>query len=198
MTDNDAVQRPPPKAWAALDPGWLFLAAGLGILAASVLVPASEGLRRATWLRERAQLVEAHRQQRLARYEEYLAALDTQDPALVAALAESQLNQIPQSRDPVPGQFRSTRGTLAVFPALEPPPLVLPEYHESNSTLSRWTADPTSRMWLLLGGAVSVLIGLLPASRGRGDHAWVDLAPSSADSSRAAPVPAVNPDAQAH
>jgi len=150
------------------DPGWLFLAAGLAVLVASVLVPAAEDLRRAQWQRDRALAVEAHRQSRLARYEEYLAALETQDPALVESLAESQLRQIPQDRNAVPGA--PSRGTpnLSVFPGLEPPELHLAEYHPTRSLLASWTTDPGKRVWLLVGGGICVLLGLLPASRGWG------------------------------
>lgn len=149
------------------DPGWLFLVAGVGVLLASVLVPASEDLRKARWQRDRAILVEKHRQQRLTRYEEYLAALEAGDPALVESLAESQLRQIPETRDTVPGQRTAAKANLSVFPGLEPPPLVLPEYHATESALTRWTTDPTKRSLLLIGGGVCVLIGLLPGSRGR-------------------------------
>lgn len=146
------------------DPGWLFLASGLALLAATVLVPAAADLSKATWQRDRALAVEAHRLTRLARYEEYLAGLDTEDPSLVTALAESQLNQIPQ------GRAASLAGAgptdLSVFPSLEPPALRLREYQGTTSVLQQWTTEPGKRLWLVMGGAICVLIGLLPASRG--------------------------------
>lgn len=160
------MNSPPTARRAFLDPGWLFLVAGLGILGATILVPASRDLARARWQRDRAIAVERHRQDRLARYEEYLSALDSAEPALVLALAESQLNQIPADREAIPGRGRRTGG-VSVFPGLEPAPLALPEYHPVESTLATWTASESIRPWLIVGGAVFVLVGLLPASRER-------------------------------
>ena len=42
-----------------IDPGWLFILAGMGVLAAVVLIPASENLQRARWQRDRALAVES-------------------------------------------------------------------------------------------------------------------------------------------
>lgn len=159
---------PTPPAMARrpfIDPGWLFLIAGLGILGATVLIPASRDLDNARWQRDRALAVETHRQQRLARYEEYLAAVDSRDPTVVLSLAESQLNQIPVDRAPIPRPV-GTQTDVSVFPSLEPPALQLPAYQPKDSILLRWTTDDSTRIWLILGGAVSVLIGLLPPSRG--------------------------------
>lgn len=153
-----------------IDPGWLFMIAGMGVLAAVVLIPAAQNLQKARWQRDRALAVEKHRQERITRYEEYLAALDEQDPSLVLSLAESQLNQIPEDRAVVRGSQGGLLGSrsqdLSVFPGLEPPPLKLPEYHPVDSELSRLVTAPGTRRWMILGGAVCVLVGLLPASRG--------------------------------
>ncbi len=151
-----------------LDPGWLFLAAGLAALAATVLIPATEDLRRARWQRDRALLFEQHRAERIARYEEFLAAVESREPSLVLALAERQLNRIPEDRGAVVTGDRELTADVSVFPSLEPPPITLPEFRPSESTLGRWTTDNRSRVWLLLAGSVSVLIGLFPASHGWG------------------------------
>lgn len=153
-----------------IDPGWLFIAAGMGVLAAVVLIPAKESLDKARWQRDRAIAVEKHRQERITRYEEYLAALDEQSPSLVLSLAESQLNQIPADRGVIPGAGGRLLGSasqdLSVFPSLEPPALELPEYRPVESTLSKLVTNPKTRGWMILGGSVCVLMGLLPASRG--------------------------------
>ena len=145
--------------------------AGLGILAATVLIPAAEDLAATRFQRERALLIEAHRMERLTRYEEYLAALDNREPSLVLSLAASQLNEIPEDRAPIPGQ-RGALGAMSdasVFPHLEPPVLKLPERVASQSLLDRWTTDDGKRLWLIIGGAACVLVGLLPASGGWGN-----------------------------
>jgi hypothetical protein len=155
---------------ALVDPGWLFLLAGLGLLAATVLIPASDDLAAARWQRDRALAVEAHRIQRLERYEEYLSALDNREPSLVLSLAASQLNQIPQGRAPITGARGAlgATGDASVFPGLEPPPLTLPGRRKVDSTLQRLTTNDHWRLWLIAAGAACVLIGLLPASNGWG------------------------------
>ena len=106
----------------------------------------------------------------MTRYEEYLAALDEQNPSLVLALAESQLNEIPEDRavvqGPAGGLVGSRSQDLSVFPGLEPPPLELQEFRPTQSELSSLVTDPKTRGWMIVGGAACVLIGLLPASRG--------------------------------
>jgi hypothetical protein len=142
----------------------------MGILAATVLIPASEDLAAARFQRDRALLIEAHRLERLGRYEEYMAALDNKDPSLILSLAESQLNQIPEGRAPIAG-VRGALGAssdVSVFPSLEPPPLVLPTRRKTESTLERLTTNDHSRLWLIAAGAAAVLIGLFPASNGWG------------------------------
>lgn len=155
-----------------LDPGWLFIAAGLVLLLASVLIPAAEQVREARWQRDRALLVEKHRLERLERYAGFAAALERGERSLVLALAASQLNQIPADRVPVAVGSRSgytdiRAGSASVFPNLEPDPIELPEFQRFESTLSRMVTDERTRPWILVVGAVLVLIGAFPASRPR-------------------------------
>lgn len=152
-----------------VDPGWLFLVAGLALLGAVVLIPATEDLARARVQRDRALAVEQHRLDRLDRYERFLADLDAAEPSLVFALAERQLNQIPEGRETIPGTGGGRAAeTLSIFPALEPPPVRLPEYTPPTSILARWTSNPRTRLLLLAGGGICVLVGLLPPARPRG------------------------------
>lgn len=158
-------------ALAVLDPGWLFLIAGIMLLGSMVIIPAQDDLRHAQWLRDRAKAVLDHRTQRLDRYREYLAAVDAQEPSVVLSLAASQLNQIPSDRAPLPEPESthaksSKNGSAMVFPALEPPPPVLPaEPPKVDSTLARWATGGESRLWMIAAGALCLLLGLLPASR---------------------------------
>lgn len=160
------MNRQTPPHRFLIDPGWLFLAAGVATLAATVLIPATEDLRRARWHRDRALLVEKHRDERLARYEEFLAAVQSQDPTLILSLAERQLNQIPADRGALVTSNARLTDDVSVFPSLEPPPLTLPEFTPTESLLAKWTTADSTRVWMLLGGAVCVLVGLFPASRG--------------------------------
>lgn len=173
VADSRGVQTKTRPHVTVIDPGWLFLAAGVALLAATVVIPAAEDAERARWQRDRAMAVEAHRQERLNRYEEYIAALEAGEPALVLALAEKQLNQIPADRALIPGRQSSAMEGASVFLSLEPGPLVLPEYHRSESMLSKWTRGGPMRVMLLACGAICVMIGLMPPSRPRFDPALV-------------------------
>lgn len=53
----------------------------------------------------------------------------------------------------------------SVFPALEPPPVQLPQRHRGDSILERLVLSPKTGLWVGLAGALSVMIGLLPRSR---------------------------------
>lgn len=162
------MKRPDSIRTPLLDPGWLFLLAGLALLSATVLIPAQDDLEHARWLRARAAAVEQHRIDRITRYEEFLAALDEGKPSLILALAANQLNQVPADRAPIPGLTFNPTSSASPFPSLEPPPVRLPERTKPTSMLYRWSTSDSARVWLLVAGATCVLIGLLPASRGWG------------------------------
>ncbi|MBL9032922.1 MAG: hypothetical protein JNM80_14595 [Phycisphaerae bacterium] len=150
---------------AYLDPGWLYLLAGLALLGATVLIPALEELAQVRHERDRALALERHRLARLERYEGYAEAVRREDPSLVIALAAAQLNQIPDNRTLVIEPLDQARGAT-VFAGLEPPPLVLPDRPRVDSILQRWTTSDSARPWLIAAGAVCLLVGLLPPSRG--------------------------------
>lgn len=148
-----------------LDPGWLFLLAGLALLAATVVLPAQEDTAQARFYVERAREAEQHRLERLRRYTDYLDALNRGDPGTVRSLAASQLNQAPENLTTLmPPPEVSTR-SASVFPALEPPPLERRERRVEYSRLQRWALDDRTRLWLLAGGVLLVFIGILPPSR---------------------------------
>ena len=152
---------------AMLDPGWLYLLAGMALLAATILLPALDDLEDVRIERDRMTAIERHRAERIGRYRDYLDALEREEPALVMALAASQLNLIPQGRTIAlqTPDLLSAPQRASVFPALEPSPLVLPERRRAGSLLERLTGADSTRPWLIAGGAVCLLMGLLP----RGD-----------------------------
>jgi len=153
----------PSAAW--LNPAWLYLIAGVALLAATVLVSAQAQVDEARFVRDRALTVEQHRQQRLDRYREFLVAVETKQPALVEALASSQLNQIPADRAAIPGTMHDSLVDASVFPALEPAPMAEPTRTHSTSMLVKLTSNDATRVWLLVGASVLILVGLLPAAR---------------------------------
>lgn len=181
------------------DAGWLFLLPGLAILAAAVLIPAYDDLQEANWARDRAAAVEKHRLERIDRYGTYLDALEREDPSVVTSLAASQLNMVPETFEPIapptdPGQLNAS-----VFPLLEPDAFSDPELppKRNRSTLERLATGSSTRLWLIAGGALCVIIGLMPPSRtpvrsrqlvvGRGVPAKVSNPRARADESDAAP-----------
>ncbi len=153
-----------PRRGPLLDAGWLFLLAGIGALAATVLIPARNDLEEAQFYLQRALAVEQHRLSRLERYVGYLDALDKGDEGTILALAAMQLNQGPQSSELILPAGNVASSSASIFQALEPPPLVLPERTSERSALERWCLDDLPRLWLTAAGALCVLIGLLPPS----------------------------------
>lgn len=150
-----------------MNPGWLFVLAGLAVIAAVVLIPAQEDLESALWQRDRALAIERHRLERLERYASYLGALERGDEAVVLSLAANQLNKAPPGWMPLTSAEDQARSGASVFPALEPEPLRVPPRRVVTTRLSRLATGETSRWLMLIGGAVSVLIGLLPATARR-------------------------------
>lgn len=145
-----------------IDAGWLFVLAGLGLLASTVLIPAIDDLEEARWQRDRALAIEAHRIERLERYGAYLDALMRGEEAVVLSLAAEQLNRVPAGREPLTPVQDPARRSASVFPALEPPPLNVPPRVKPDSLLSRLAMGESSRLAMLVVGAMCVLVGVLP------------------------------------
>ncbi|GAB5497189.1 MAG: hypothetical protein Phyf2KO_22690 [Phycisphaerales bacterium] len=163
--------------------------AGLGLLGAAVLIPASEALDEARYTRDRALASEQFRLDRLDRYEAFIAALDEKQPALMAHLKAIHLNQYPEGMRPL-GVLAEDPGlaSASIFDKLEPALPAMPEeppHHTDRSTLANLATGQPSRLWMLAGGAICVLIGVLPpASRRRGGKV------GPADSTKRPTVPA--------
>ena len=152
------VERPIDR----FDPGWLFLLAGVVLLFVTVVIPAQADLAEARWQRDRALAIEAQRKERLFKHERYLAALESREPAVVRALAASQLNLVPAARASLLRPIDPTIDDASVFPSLEPAPIVLPDLEQVDSRLSRWARGERTRLWLIAAGSVLVMIGLMP------------------------------------
>ncbi len=150
-----------------IDAGWLFIIAGLSILAATVLIPAQNDLDLATWQRDRAAAIEKHRLKRLEQYGQYLRAVKGGDESVVLSLASIGLNKSPADRVPLNPRTDPSNLSASVFPHLEPAPVELPPkpiVSQRSSILARWTIDEHTRLWLLAAGVLAMLVGLLPSS----------------------------------
>ena len=150
-----------------LDPGWLFLMAGSVLIAATVLIPAADDLTEAQWHRERALSVERFRANRLENYSVFMDAVAREDRTLIESLAATQLNLAPADKRPMldlAAGLSLRPSSASVFPALEPEfrpasPPKLPQ-----TLLHTWATDDHKRLWLIVVGAVCMLVGMLPAS----------------------------------
>jgi len=162
-----------------LDTGWPLLISALAILGATVLIPAYRDLAEVCWQRDRAIALEKHRFDRILAHERYLAGLRAGHPELVESLAATQLGRIPANRRPLL-RTATVDQDASVFPALEPPPLELPEFRGTQSVLETLTTNDRTRVWVIAIGATLLLIGLLPPSIPKArpaDHAGPDRAP---------------------
>jgi len=160
-----AAARARPRPLFSLDAGWLFLIAGIAVVGATVLVPAAADLEEARWQRNKALAIERHRSERLERYGKFLAAIQRSDDDVVLSLMATQLNRSPTARVPLTPVAEPGRTSASPFPMLEPEPLEMParaRLHEKPSLLMRLTTDDHHRLWMLAGGMVCMLIGLLP------------------------------------
>jgi hypothetical protein len=147
------------------DTGWLFLLAGCAILVATVLIPAIDDLAQARQDRDLALSYEHHREARLANYRDFAARLSQPDDDLVLHLARTQLNLVPDDEEPIVLPADLGDQSASLLPDLEPRYLE-PAYESPRDTLlRRWATGSRSRLWLIAGGALCVLIGLLPPAR---------------------------------
>lgn len=148
------------------DAGWLFLVAGVTILCAAAVIPAQRDLRAARVERDKARAIEAWQAERLEKYAAFLDAAGAPDERMARWLVATQLNRVPASSVPIAtfnDPSRTDAGATSIAD-LEPPLTFAPPAPHRISTLERW-ASGASRLWLIVGAAVCVLIGLLPPAR---------------------------------
>ncbi|TVQ80043.1 MAG: hypothetical protein EA380_03685 [Phycisphaeraceae bacterium] len=166
----------PPEEGGALfrfDTGWLYLLPGLALICATVLIPAYDDLSSAEFQRSQAFALEQYRSERLRSYAAYLSALNRNDETVLLGLAATHLNLIPSGME----VLIAPAGQISDLPA-SPFPALEPEYRppsppvQVDSLLRRLAVQDTTRLWLIAGGMMCILIGLLPSSRaGRGFRA---------------------------
>lgn len=152
----------PARPIDRFDPGWLFLISGIALLAAAVIIPAQADLIYARWQEQRALAIEAQRQERLFKHERFLQAILSREPALVRALAASQLNLVPAARQTHFLTSNPTGADASIFPSLEPAPIHEPELHQVDSLLARWSQGQRSQLWLVAVGSLLVFVGIMP------------------------------------
>jgi hypothetical protein len=152
-----------------LDPGWLFLIAGLAMCAAGILIPAQNDLRALKGQLDALHAEEALVTARLRAHANFLDDLEQADPTLVRRLAAAQLNVVPAGDRPIllaRTPSASVIDWIDQTVATEPPPTA----GAGLSRLSRLAEGPY-RLWALGGSVFCIFIGLLtgvgPAVRRR-------------------------------
>lgn len=157
------------KPLISVDSGWLFLIPGLIVLCATILIPALDDVADAKWRRDRVLAIEAHRLERLQNYIDYLDAVDRGDESVVLSLVATQLNMMPEDVIPINPPTDPGRTSASIFPELEPTPILLRDAppKQERSLLTRLATGERSRLWMIIGGAICVLIGLLPVATPR-------------------------------
>lgn len=148
-----------PRAAILVDPGWMFLIAGLVLVAAATLVPATYDL----WVM-RAQLKHLEAQERenatrLEAYGRFIADLAEADPQLVRRLAASQLNLVPRGERPMIVASTAQRPPLDwVESSVTPVRAAVVPF--PDSLLSRLTLGRKA-LWIAGAGAMCIFLGLL-------------------------------------
>jgi len=144
---------------AFLDPGWLFVIAGLAMCAAVIIIPAENSLQalrqQVGQLKEEESLLAA----RLSAHASFLDELRRGEPALVRRLAAAQLNLVPEGERPVL-LVRSASASVEDWIERTVREEAAASPRPARSVLAMLTEGP-QRLWVLGGSILSVFIGLL-------------------------------------
>ncbi|MFM8818519.1 MAG: hypothetical protein ACKOHI_11715 [Phycisphaerales bacterium] len=149
------------RASVLFDPGWLFVVAGLVLVASAALVPATYDLWVMRTQLKHLEAQELENDRRLAAYSRFVNDLDRVDPQLVRRLAASQLNLVPEGERPM-----IVASTVARTPAEWVEASVAPVRAATvpfpDSLLSRLTLGRKS-LWIGGAGVMCIFLGLLSA-----------------------------------
>lgn len=158
IADRAAVTRVTAPLFR-IDPGWLFIAAGLAICVVGVLAPAQHDLQTLRHRLDELRRQETYAYAQLRAYSDFLDELEREDPALFDRLAAAQLNKMPVGYEPILlTSSVSARITDWIDESIEiePEPPVL----HIRSRITKLASGP-HRLWLFGGAVLSVFVGLL-------------------------------------
>ncbi|MFO0963551.1 MAG: hypothetical protein U0625_11700 [Phycisphaerales bacterium] len=149
------------RASVLFDPGWLFLVAGLVLVASAVLVPASYDLWVMRTQMRHLDARETENYRRLEAYSRFVHDLESAEPQLVRRLAASQLNLVPRGETPLAVASSARQTPIQWVDATVQPvqPVVAPF---PDSLLSRLTLGRKA-LWVAGAGAMCIFLGLLSA-----------------------------------
>jgi hypothetical protein len=143
------------------DPGWLFMLAGLALVAAAVLVPASYDLWVLRAQQQQLAAQEAENYKRLDAYSQFASSLQAADPQLVRRMAASQLNRMPKGETPLLLSTTANQTPLDWVDA-SVQPVVANVAPFPDSLLSRLTLGRKA-LWVAGAGVMCVFLGILLA-----------------------------------
>lgn len=141
------------------DPGWLFIAAGLSVCAAVMIIPAQSDLHGLRTQLEQLRDEETRAYARLKAHSDFMDQVDRADPALIRRLAATQLNMVPEGDTPV---LLAASANVPVTHWIESavkvdmrPPKAAPD-----TMLSKLVNGPY-RLWIFGCGIMAVFFGVL-------------------------------------
>jgi hypothetical protein len=149
------------RASVLFDPGWLFVVAGLVLVASAALVPATYDLWVMRTQLKHLEAQELENDRRLAAYSRFVHDLDRVDPQLVRRLAASQLNLVPEGERPMIVASTVER-TPAEWVEASVAPVRAATVPFPDSLLSRLTLGRKS-LWIGGAGVMCIFLGLLSA-----------------------------------
>ena len=138
--------------------GWLYLGAGVTLLAAVAIIPAHEELDRARVIQAKAEAAVDRRREMREDAGARLAALADPSDALLVSLAQTHLNLAPAGSRAISLPVRTPPAPQAALASDTRPAAAAPD----RSRLARLVTGRPSRSLLIVLGAVCVLVGLLP------------------------------------
>jgi hypothetical protein len=159
FVDNTPVQRHfQPYRFA--DAGWLYLLAGLALLAAAMLIPGHNQLLTIKASHQRLQQEDQRLTTHLARSSALLESLEDASPDTIRRLAAAQLNVIPADYEPV--IIAPNIGSALQDAGMDSSPTTPndAQHPRTRSHLSRWTTG-SNRLWFLATGGFLCLLGIV-------------------------------------
>jgi hypothetical protein len=141
------------------DPGWLFIAAGLSVCAAVMILPVQNDLHGLRMQLEQLRNEETRAYARLKAHSDFMDQVDRADPALIRRLAATQLNMVPEGDTPV---LLAASASVPVTHWIEAAVKVdmRPPKAPADTMLSKLANGPY-RLWIFGGGIMAVFFGVL-------------------------------------
>lgn len=154
--------QPRSRRLPAIDSGWIFLACGLALLVAVVLIPTQRELVEARDRRDDTLALEEARLEEIDRAERVLGALERGEERLYRSLGASQLGVLGADRADLAPDVLGVPTDAALLDSLTPRVRLPERVLRPVSTLERLATEPSLRLWLIAAAAILLMLGLYP------------------------------------